>query len=89
MTKIETLRAIQRYGQYESFVANVICCNHRFPARKLAGMLNLLSTGHTVTIGADIDVLLIDGYAKDWRYLEYGARVSWPTPEEDKSEQFV
>ena len=52
-------------------------------------MLNLLSTGHSVTIGADIDVLLIDGYAKDWRYLEYGARVSWPTPEEDEPEHFV
>lgn len=86
MTKIETLRAIQKHGQDASFVANVICSRHSYPARKLAGMLNLLSTGHTVTLGADIDTLLIDGYHKDWRYLEYGARVTWPTPEETADE---
>lgn len=43
MTRAETVREIEKYGEDASFVANLILNNQRRPAKKLKGMLELLS----------------------------------------------
>jgi len=52
------------------FVANVILTAHRSPASKLKGAARLVQQGHTVTLGATIDQLVIDGARTPWSSLE-------------------
>ena len=53
------------------FLANVIMCHHRNPARKLRGLVKLIRAGHTaVTADFGLDTLLIDGHKASWCVLE-------------------
>src|SRR5712691_7713366 len=71
MTKYEAYRFLQEEGC--GFVANVILTSHRNPASKLKGAARLVQRGHTVTLGATIDQLLIDGESTPWSCLEDAA----------------
>ncbi len=71
MTKYEAYRFLQDAGV--GFVANVILTSHSSPASKLKGAARLVQQGHTVTLGATIDQLVIDGERTPWSCLEDAA----------------
>ena len=53
-------------GALYSVLANVILTSHRNPASKLKGAARLVQQGYTVTLGATIDQLVIDGACTPW-----------------------
>jgi hypothetical protein len=70
-TQAQTYKEIQKFGDEESFLANVILCHHGRPHRKLHGLRRLLANGHSVKISQfSIDTLLINGKIFPWRKLE-------------------
>jgi hypothetical protein len=74
MTIAERIAKIRTFDENTNFVANVILTCHRNRARKLKGVLALLSAGHSVRIGQfSIDVLLVDGKPTSWEFLETSA----------------
>jgi hypothetical protein len=61
-TKIELYKEAQTFGRDASFIANVIFCHHKNPAKKLAGLVAILRSGQSVSLASfDIDTLQIDG----------------------------
>ena len=76
MSKSDLLLSIGNCGENARFVANVIQTHHRNPARKLKGLLELLTNGHSVRTGQfEIDALIIDGKRYGWEVLESPAIV--------------
>ena len=68
MTKMEAYQYCQAHGA--GFIANVVLCQHRDPAKKLKAVAALIDAGHTVSLGSfSIDTLVIDGRAVDWEEL--------------------
>ena len=67
MTKMEAYRYCQDHGA--SFIANVVLCHYRDPARKLKRMATLIQSGHSVSLGSSIDTLIIDGCVQPWGVL--------------------
>jgi hypothetical protein len=71
MTKMQNYQRAQSYGSYAGFLANVILCGHRNPARKLAGLVRLLEHGIVVsTAPFSMDTLLVGGVVTPWESLE-------------------
>jgi hypothetical protein len=69
LTKIETLRELQGYGQEVAWIANVITCHQPNAAKRLRGLLNLCRNGLTVTERKG--VLMVNGGAPmSWKALE-------------------
>jgi hypothetical protein len=74
MTIAQMTARIQTFGTDASFVANVILTQHRNRARKLKGVIALLTGGHDVRTGQfDIDGLIVDGKSTPWQFLETSA----------------
>jgi hypothetical protein len=67
MTKMEAYRYCQDHGA--SFIANVVLCHYRDPARKLKRMAALIQSGRTISLGSTIDTLVIDGRVQPWEAL--------------------
>jgi hypothetical protein len=69
--KLANYAEARSFGRDAGYLANVILCHHRNPARKLAGLVRLLRAGHDCrTAQFAMDVLLIDGVRRDWSELE-------------------
>ena len=70
MTKAALYKEIQViHGQDASYVANVVLCWHKKPARKLRGLLNLLTAGNTVKL-VEFDVLTVNGQKVSFAVLD-------------------
>lgn len=71
-TKMASYAEAQQYGNEAAFLANVILCQHKNPAKKLAGLVHLLKHGFECKTGQfAIDVLVIDGKRVGWEALEH------------------
>lgn len=69
MTKIEAYRQAEALGA--GFIANVIIHQHRNPARKLRGLVNLLRQGTPVRVADhQIDTLIVNECLAPWAVLE-------------------
>jgi hypothetical protein len=83
--KCELYREAGTFGREASFIANVIFCHHRNPAKKLAGLVALLRAGHSVSLASfNMDVLQIDGagsypygYLENIKLGDKAAPLSW------------
>ena len=74
MTKDKLYALLQSRGTEVAFLANVIFTQHRNPAKRLAGLKNLLDAGHSVrTAQFDAHTLLVDGQREAWQVLDYPA----------------
>ena len=75
MKKFDAVRYLNSTGN--SFIANVVLCQHSDSARKLKALAKLVQEGHTVSLGQfAIDVLVVDGAQAPWSSL-VGGRYQW------------
>ena len=73
INKYHARRECDRLGA--GYLSNVIENNHKNPARKLKGLVNLLKAGHDVRISEhSIDIVLIDNHKASWIVLEEWAK---------------
>jgi hypothetical protein len=68
MTKMQAYKYCQHHGA--GFIANVVLCQHRYPAKKLKKIAELIQAGHVVSLADfSIDRLMIDGREAKWSDL--------------------
>lgn len=70
MKKMEAYRLLEAQGRAAGFLANVVLCHHRNPARRLKALARLVQLECDVRTGGTMDTLLVDGGTVSWTDLD-------------------